>query len=197
MRRNGYLRTFGVNLDTAVRFADPDFLSECKILAIWRRFPLIFAFFIYWMSAIFILPVCLTYWPRKYTTRVDPTSLIPTKFEDDMSIHCRVTAFLYADTSRDLVTLTFKFLTLNSCHTWRVTWPTFVPTLKTLCLSGLELWVIMVSHWLPLQMRTRPLCMRRVTWPVSTGSKTITFLEWTTPICLFPVQLRWLYDECN
>ena len=24
------------------------------------------------MSAIFLLPVCLTYWPRKYTTRVDP-----------------------------------------------------------------------------------------------------------------------------
>ena len=25
-----------------------------------------------WMSAIFRLPVCLTYWPIKYTTRVDP-----------------------------------------------------------------------------------------------------------------------------
>jgi len=30
-------------LDTAVRFADPDFLLKCKISAIWRRFPLIFA----------------------------------------------------------------------------------------------------------------------------------------------------------
>jgi len=36
----------GVNLDTAVRFADLDFLLECKISAIWRRFPLIFAFYI-------------------------------------------------------------------------------------------------------------------------------------------------------
>jgi len=27
--------------------------------------------FICWMSAIFLLPVCLTYCPRKYTTRVD------------------------------------------------------------------------------------------------------------------------------
>jgi len=45
MRRNGYLWTSGVNLDTALRFADPDFLLECKILAIWRRFPLIFAFY--------------------------------------------------------------------------------------------------------------------------------------------------------
>jgi len=34
----------GVNLDTAVRFADPDFLLECQISAIWRRFTLIFAF---------------------------------------------------------------------------------------------------------------------------------------------------------
>ena len=33
------------SLDTAVQFADPDFLLECKISAIWRRFPLIFAFY--------------------------------------------------------------------------------------------------------------------------------------------------------
>jgi len=32
-----------------------------------------------------------------------------------------------------------------------------------------------VSSWLPLKMRTRPLRMCRITWPVSTGSKTITF----------------------
>ena len=31
-----------------------------------------FLHLIFWMSAIFLLPVCLTYWPRKYTTRVDP-----------------------------------------------------------------------------------------------------------------------------
>jgi len=31
-----------------------------------------FLHFICWMSAIFLLPVCLTYWPRKYTTCVDP-----------------------------------------------------------------------------------------------------------------------------
>ena len=46
MRRNGNLWTSGVNLDTSVRFADPDFLLECKISAIWRRFPLIIAFYI-------------------------------------------------------------------------------------------------------------------------------------------------------
>ena len=52
-----------------------------------------------------------------------------------------------------------------------------------------------VSHWLPLEMRTRPLRMRRITWPVSTGSKTITFLESPTPICLFTIQLLLGYDD--
>jgi len=46
MRRNGYLYTSSVNLESTVRFADPDFLLECKISAIWRRFLLIFAFYI-------------------------------------------------------------------------------------------------------------------------------------------------------
>ena len=41
------------------------------------------------------------------TDRRTITSIIPTKFEVDMTIHCRVIAFLSADTSRDLVTLTF------------------------------------------------------------------------------------------
>ena len=41
--QNGYLCTSGVNLDTAVRFADPDFLLGCKISAIRRCFTLIFA----------------------------------------------------------------------------------------------------------------------------------------------------------
>jgi len=70
MHRNGFLWTSSVNLDTVVQFANPDFLLECKISAIWRCFPW-FLHFICWMSAIFLLPVCLTYWPRKYTTRVD------------------------------------------------------------------------------------------------------------------------------
>ena len=42
--QNGYLCTSGVNLDTAVRFADPDFLLGCKISAIRCCFTLIFAF---------------------------------------------------------------------------------------------------------------------------------------------------------
>ena len=52
-----------------------------------------------------------------------------------------------------------------------------------------------VSHWLPLKIRTRPLRMRRITWPVSRGSKTITYLESPTPICLFTMQLLLGYDD--
>jgi len=150
MRRNGYLWIFGVNFDTAVRFADPDFLLECKISAIWRRFQLIFLHFICWISAIFLLPVCLTYWPRKYTTRVDLHVDNSHQVWSDMTIHCRVIAFLSANTSRDFVTLTFDLLTLNSCCAWRVTWPILLPSLKTLCLSVLDLWVITFPvgyHW--------------------------------------------------
>jgi len=59
-----------------------------------------------------------------------------------MTIHCRVIAFLSADTSRDFVILTFDLLTLNSCCAWRVTLPTLLPSLKTLRLSVLDSWVI-------------------------------------------------------
>ena len=70
--------------------------------------------------------------------------IIYTKFEVDMTTHCRGTAFLSADTSRDLVTLTFDLLTFSSCHTWRVTWPNLPPSLKTLRLFVHELRVITV-----------------------------------------------------
>jgi len=102
------------------------------------------------MSAKFLLPVCLIYWPSKYITCVDPTSIIPTKFKVDMTIRCRVIAFLSADTARDLVTLISDFLILNSCPAWRVTWPTLPPITKTLRLSVLELWFITFPvgyHW--------------------------------------------------
>jgi len=46
----------------------PRFPIDCKILAIWRRFQLFVLHFICRISAIFLLPVCLTYWPRQYIT---------------------------------------------------------------------------------------------------------------------------------
>jgi len=69
-------------------------------------------------------------------------SIIPTKFEVDMTFRCRVIAFLSADMSRDLVTLTFDLFTFSRCHTWRVTWPTSPPRLKTIRLSALKIRVI-------------------------------------------------------
>ena len=111
----------------------------------FRRFGDVLRWFlhlIFWMSAIFLLPVCLTYWSRKYSTRVDPHVDNFHKVEVDMTIHCRVIAFLSADTSRDFVTLTFELLTLNNWCAWRVTLPTLLPRLTTLRLSVLELWVI-------------------------------------------------------
>ena len=71
-----------------------------------------------------------------------------------LTIHCLVTAFLSADTSRDLVTLTFDLLTLSSCHIWRVTWPTLPRSLKTLRLFFHELRVITV----PIDYRSK--CVR-------------------------------------
>ena len=94
----------------------------------------------------FVWPTDLESIPHALT----PMLIISTKFEVDMTIHCRVTAFLSADTSRDLVTLTFDLLTLSSCHTWRDTCPTLPPSLKTLRLLVHELRVITVPidyHW--------------------------------------------------
>ena len=68
----------------------------------------------------------------------------------DMTIHCRVIASLSADTARDLVTLTFDFLSLNSCHTWRVMWPALPRNMKTLRLFFHELRAITFPieyHW--------------------------------------------------
>jgi len=94
----------------------------------------------------FVWPTDLKSIPHAST----PTSIIPTKFEVDMTIHCRVIALLSANTSRDLVTLTFDLLTWNSFSVWRVTWTTLPPSLKPLRQSVLDLWGITFSidyHW--------------------------------------------------
>jgi len=133
----------------------------------------------------FVWPTDLESIPHAST----PTLIIPTKFEVDMTnltIHCRVTAFLSADTSRNLVTLTFDLeqLSYMAGHVTN-------PATKFKDPTTVRLWVTSynVSHWLPLKMRKRPLRMRRITRPVSRGSKTITFLESPTPIYLFTIQL--------
>ena len=62
------------------------------------------------------VPVCLTYWPGKYTTRVDPHG---DNFHQVWSWYgypLPSYSVLAADTLRDLVTLIFDLLTSHSCH---------------------------------------------------------------------------------
>ena len=146
------------------------------------------------MFSIFLRPVCLTYWPRKYTTRVDP----------------------YVDNSHQVWSWYDHTLPSYSVFVcWYVTWFCdldfwLFDLEQLLFMAGnvtnlatkfedprpISSWFMShnVSRWLPLRMRTRPLRMRRITWPVSRESKTITFLESPTAICLFNIPLRWLYD---
>jgi len=146
MRRNGYLWTFGVNLDTAVRSADPNFLLECKIFgdlatfsvdfcSLYAEYPPYFYFRFAWLTDLESTPHAST--PRRW---------FPTKFEAPTPIRSWVMSYN-------------------------------------------------VYHWLPLKMRTLPLRMHRITWHVSRGSKTITFLESPTPICLFTIQLLFGCDD--
>jgi len=100
------------------------------------------------MSAIFLLPVCLTYWPRKYTTCVDPhvdNSHQVWSWYDHTLPSYSVFVCRYVTWLCDL-----DLLTLNSWSIWRVTWPTLPPSLKTLSLSVHEIRVITLPidyHW--------------------------------------------------
>ena len=192
MRRNGYLWTFGVNLDTTVRFADPDFLLKRKISAIWRRFPLFVLHFICWLSAIFLLPVCFTYWPRKYTSRVDPhvdNSHQVWSWYDHQLPSYSVFVCRYVTWPCDL-----DLLIWNSCHSWRVTWPTLPTSMKTLRLSVLELRVITVPigyHW--KCVRDQCACAEsRDPW---VGGENDYIFGIHDPDLPFTIPLRWLYDE--
>jgi len=110
---------FSANLDTAIWFADPDFLLECTkfqrfgdvsrwfFLILYAECPPYFYFRFVWTTD-----------PESTPHASTPTSIIPTKFEVATTTHCRVIGFLSANTARDLVTLTFDLLTLNSWRAW-------------------------------------------------------------------------------
>jgi len=158
MRRNGYLCTSGVNLDTAVRFADPDFLLE---------------------------------WSRKYTTRVDPHVDNFHKVWSWYNHTLPSYSDLSADISRDFVTLTFEQLLCMASDVTNLATKLEDPT-------PIHSWVMSyrsVSRWLPLKMRTLLLRMRRITWPASRESKTITFWNprswFVYPLCT-SVAVRWM-----
>jgi len=109
-----------------------------------------FLHFIPWMYAIFLLPVVWLTDLQSIPHASTPTLIISTNVEVDMTIHCRVVAFLSADTLPDLVTLIIDLLTFNSWRTWRVMWPTLPTSLKTLSPSVLKFWVVTYPvgyHW--------------------------------------------------
>jgi len=137
------------------------------------------------MSAIFLLQVCLTYWSWKYTTRVD----------SHVDNFHKVWSW-YDHTLPSYSVFVCWYITWLSDLDF---WPFDLEQL--LCMAGhvtnlaikfkdptpIRSWVMSynVSRSLPLKMRMLLLRMRRITWPASRGSKTNTFLESPTLICLF------------
>jgi len=149
------------------------------------------------MSAIFLLPVCLIYWIRKYTTRVDPhvdNSHQVCSWYDHLlpSYSVFVCWYVMWPCDFDLWSFDFEQLSYMAGHVDN-------PATKFEDPVTIRSWVTSYNGflWLSLKIPTRLLRMRRITRPVSRGSKRITFLESPTAICLFIVQLRWLYDEAN
>jgi len=140
------------------------------------------------MSAIFLLPVCLTYWPKKYTTRVDPNvdysrqvwSWYDHTLPSYSVFFCRHVTW---PCDLDLWSFDFEHMSCMASHVTNTATKYKDPT-------PIRFWVMSynVSRWLPLKMRTRLLRMRRITWPVSRGSKTITFL-YSRP--------QFIYSLCN
>jgi len=117
--------------------------TEIFPLPIWGRFQLIFFHRKSKQSVIFLLPVYLAYWPRKratcWATHVDNFHQVWSWCDYPSPSYCIVDA----DTLRDLVTLNFDLLTLDSGQTWQVTWSTPPASLKILRLFVLDLWVMM------------------------------------------------------
>jgi len=87
------------------------------------------------MSAIFLLPVCLQYWPKKYTTRVDHNDdnfhQVRSWYDHPLPSYS-VFVCWYVTWPCDL---DLWPLTINTWSTWRVTWPTSPPSMNTLRLS--------------------------------------------------------------
>jgi len=90
----------------------------------WAMFFCWFLHFMCWMSAIFQLPVCLTYWPRKNTTRVDlhvdNSHQVWSWYDHPLPSY----SVLSADMLCDLANLTFWLLDLEQlpCTAGHLVW---------------------------------------------------------------------------
>jgi len=168
--------------------------TSVKISAILRRFPLIFTFY--------ILNV-------RHISTSDLFDIIFINLESIPQEYKR-TSILHFDNSHQVWSWYDHPLPSYSVFIcWYVTWPcdfdlwTFdleqlqymaghVTNLATKFedLLPIRSWVMSynVSRWLPMKMRTRRLRMRRITWPVSRGLKTISY---------FNPRPRFAYSLCN
>jgi len=158
MRRNGYLWTFGVKLDTAVRFADPDFLYiRVQNFSDLTTFSVDFLHFICWISAIFLLPVCLTFWPRKYTTRVDSqvdnSHQVWNWYDHQLqSNSVFVCWYVTWPCDLDLWPFVLEQMSYMASHVTNLATKYEDPTPIRSSVTSYN-----VSRWLPLKVRTRPL----------------------------------------
>jgi len=126
-----------------------------------------FLHFICWMSAIFLLPGRLTYWPRKYTTRVEPHvdnshQVWSWYYHTLPSYSVFVCRHVTWPCNLDLRSFDLEHMSCIASHVTNTATKYEDPT-------PIRSWVMSynVSRWLPLEMRMRLLRMRRITWPVS------------------------------
>ena len=133
MHRNGHLWTSGQSFDIIIRFLDPDFLITHDILAIWGLFCW-FLHWISWMSAIFLLPAELTYWPRKCVMRCAPHG---DSFHQDTTIRYLVIALLLLIRYVTLWSFDFGQWSYMAGHVFNPS-----TEFEDLRLSVLELWVL-------------------------------------------------------
>jgi len=148
------------------------------------------------MSAIFLLAVCLTYWPKMYITRVDPhvdNSHQVWSWYDHPLPSYSVFVYRYGTWPCDLDLWPFDLEQLSYMAGHVVNPDTKFEDARTI-----RSWVTSynVSHWLPLKMRTRPLRMRQITWPVCRGVKNNYIFGIPTPIYLFTMQLLLTTRRC-
>jgi len=119
------------------------------------------------------------------------TVKVSTKFEVDTTIHCLVIVLL----------LLIRYMTLWPWPFDLVQWSYLAghmvnppPSLKTLWLSVLELWVLTSPigyHW---QCILQPMRMRRITWPMCRVQIFPAYLKSLTPFCVCTMQLLWCCD---
>ena len=149
-----------------VKFLTSSFDSPTPISLLSAKFPRFGDVFIdfcilCWMSAILL---CLTYWPRKYTTRVNPHfdnfHQVWSWYDHPLPSY----SVLYADMLRDLDLWPTVQLLYRAGHMSN-------PATKFEDVGPFRSWVMShnVFHWIPLALLFWFLRMHHITWPVHRG----------------------------